>query len=89
MSPEITSNISTADVFSRVRYWKDFRAQAEHLFPTDSALRWFIRKHQKVLIDRGALLKLHRGDYIDPELFRAGAIELMGQSTDIGGKHVR
>jgi hypothetical protein len=72
---------SASDRFERIRYWKVFRASAQHLFPTDDALRWFIRKHEKELVSTEALLKLPRGNYVDPEVFRQVAIDLMRGAT--------
>jgi hypothetical protein len=66
-----------AELFSRVRYWKDFQLETENVFPTEHALRWFIRKHESVLVEIGVLLKLPRGTYIDPMPFSAAAINLM------------
>ena len=69
--------VSDAALFERIRFWKEFRLQAEQIFPTDSSLRWFIRTHEQALVASGVLLKLPRGTYIDPEPFRAAAINLM------------
>lgn len=63
--------------FDRVRYWKDFRATADHLFPTNDSLKWFLRRHERELREAGAVLKLNRGIFVDPELFRAIALPLM------------
>jgi hypothetical protein len=74
---------STSERFARIRYWKEFRISAQHLFPTDDALRWFIRKHESALVRTEALLKLPRGNYLDPEIFRLVAIDLMrGAATE-------
>lgn len=75
-----------AALFERVRHWTEFRASAAHLFPTDAALRWFIRTHTAQLIAAGALLKLPRGNYVDPVAFRAVAINLMRQSGEQGAQ---
>ena len=66
-----------AELFSRVRYWKDYQRETENVFPTEHALRWFIRKHESELVEIGVLLKLPRGTYIDPMPFSAAAINLM------------
>lgn len=68
---------STVDLYERIRPWRQFREDANHLFPTESAFRWFIRTHEHALLSCGALLKLSRGNYIDPAPFRAAAIGLM------------
>ena len=70
-------NLADVALFERIRYWKEFRREAGHLFPTDGALRWFIRCHESALVSAGALLKLRRGIYVDPGPFRAAAINLM------------
>lgn len=66
-----------AELFARVRAWKDYRQEAENVFPTEHALRWFIRKHESQLVALGVLLKLPRGTYIDPVPFSAVAMNLM------------
>jgi len=66
-----------AALFERVQFWRDFRSGAANLFPTDGALRWFIRSHEQALIASGVLLKLPKGTYVDPQPFRAAAINLM------------
>jgi hypothetical protein len=73
--------IEDAALFERVQYWKEFQPEAKNLFPTESALRWFIRQHEQALVDLDVLLKLPRGNYIDPEPFRAAAINLMRRSS--------
>ena len=73
--------IEDAALFERVQYWKEFQPEAKNLFPTESALRWFIRQHDPALVDLDVLLKLPRGNYIDPEPFRAAAINLMRQPS--------
>lgn len=78
MTDQITSD---SDLFARVRRWKDFRLQAQHLFPTESALRWFIRQHEQALVNAGVLLTLPRGHFVDPIPFQAVAINIMRQLT--------
>ena len=63
--------------FRRLRHWKVFRLEASHLFPTNDSLRWFMRMHEHELVASGSLLKLPRGNFIDPEHFAATAIGLM------------
>jgi hypothetical protein len=76
-----------AALFDRIQYWKDFRTSATHLFPTDNAFRWFLRKHNTVLIAAGVLLKLPRGTYVDPGPFRALAINLMRNNFEYESKY--
>jgi hypothetical protein len=73
------------DLFGRIVPWKQFRQQAAHLFPTESAFRWFIRTQDRNLVRAGALLKLTRGNYIDPKPFMATAVDLMRLSSSKGG----
>jgi hypothetical protein len=78
MSDQVTAD---AAQFARIRHWKEYREQAAHLFPTECALRWFIRKHEPALVASGVLMKLSRGTYIDPIPFSAAALNLMRHST--------
>ena len=80
-------NLSDAALFRRIQPWREFRLAAAHLFPTESSLRWFIRKHGTELVDSRSLLKLPRGTYIDPEPFRATAMRLMLDSQSSGVPH--
>lgn len=74
MSTQIEAD---AALCKRIQPWKDARQELANLFPTDSALRWFIRKHEPALVATGVLLKLPRGTYIDPVPFAAAALNLM------------
>lgn len=69
--------LEDAELFARVRHWKDYQLDAKHVFATEHALRWFIRKHEDQLLKFGVLLKLPRGTYVDPVPFSAAAINLM------------
>lgn len=71
-------------LFSRIRPWKEFRTGAAHIFPTESSLRWFIRTHEPELVASGSLLKLPRGNFVDPVAFQAVAINLMRHRSDLG-----
>jgi hypothetical protein len=68
---------SESEVFARIRYWKDYRPQAAHVFATDHSLRWFLRKHERELLSAGVLLKLPNGTYVDPLPFSALALRLL------------
>jgi hypothetical protein len=72
---------SDPELFDRLRYWKDFRKTAAHLFPTDDSLRWVMRNHEKELADAGAVIKLGRGNFIDGDRFKAVALPLMAASA--------
>ena len=69
--------LDDAALFGRIRHWKEFRATAGHLFPSDNSFRWFIRTHEQALLDSGVMLKLPRGNYLDPDRFPAVAMRLM------------
>ena len=74
-----------AAVFDRLQHWKHFRPTADHLFPTNNSLRWFLRTNAAALHEAGAVLKLARGTYIDPEPFRGVAISLLQSAATRGG----
>lgn len=61
----------------RIRHWKEARTGLENLFPTEGALRWFMRTNEHALIAAGVLLKLPRGKYVDPVPFAAAALNMM------------
>jgi hypothetical protein len=69
--------LADAAQFERLRHWKAFRRESRNLFPTDDSFRWFLRQHEAALVTAGVFLKLPRGNFIDPEPFRAAAINLM------------
>lgn len=75
------NTLDDAALFGRIRHWKEFRATATHLFPSDHSFRWFIRTHEQALVDSGVLLKLPRGNYLDPHRFSAVAMRLMRHAT--------
>jgi len=79
---------NTTSLFERIRPWKEFRASAKHLFPTDDSLRWLLRTHGPALEEAGAVLKLGRGIYVDPDPFKAVALDLMQQSAPSVGTAV-
>lgn len=66
-------------LLARIRPWREFRQQLPHVFPTEASLRWFIRQHERELVATGALLKLTRGNFVDPDAFHAVAINLLRQ----------
>jgi hypothetical protein len=41
-----------------VRKLTEYREARKHIFQSDSALQWFVRKHRQRLIDAGALVLL-------------------------------
>jgi len=72
-------------LFMRIKPWKEFRSEAKHLFPTDSALRWFLRTHDTALAQAGAVVKLRRGLYIDPPIFMSSALDLLREASTGNG----
>jgi len=83
MSEQIKAN---AEVFGRIQAWKKYRENAAHIFATDHALRWFIRKHGPALQASRSLLKLPQGTFIDPVPFSAMALQLMlGEASETLG----
>ncbi|MEP7248025.1 MAG: hypothetical protein ABI885_30665 [Gammaproteobacteria bacterium] len=76
--------IDQAALFRRIRPWKDFLPEVSHILPSAGSLRWFIRCHEQELLASGAVLKLARGIYIDPERFSVIAITLMQESMSCG-----
>jgi hypothetical protein len=53
-----------------VNAW-DWRAQNAHLFPSDTSLRWHLRKHRPAYVEAGALLEIGGRHMIDVEKFEA------------------
>jgi hypothetical protein len=51
-----------------VSLW-DWRAQNSHLFPSDTSLRWHLRRHRDSYTDAGALLELAGRFVIEPQKF--------------------
>jgi len=45
----------------------DWRAANPHLFPSDTSLRWHLRKHRGAYIAAGALLEISGRHVCDPE----------------------
>lgn len=55
----------------------DYRAQRVHVFPSENALTWFVRRHRSELIEAGALMMItgqwHAvGDRFDAFVIEAG-----------------
>lgn len=74
-----------AALFARLRHWKDILPETKNVLPSEHALRWFLRCHEPALVSAGALLKLPRGTYIDPERFKAVALSLMRDPASTRG----
>lgn len=53
-----------------------YREQRQHIFPSQSSLDWFIRKHRQGLVQAGALLFLTGRWFTDPSKFDSYLIGL-------------
>ncbi|MCC6609606.1 MAG: hypothetical protein IT515_08050 [Burkholderiales bacterium] len=63
--PEPTRDVPRS---SLVGLW-DWRRSNGHLFVSDTALRWFLRKHRDRFIEAGALFLVNGRQQVDPEKF--------------------
>lgn len=55
---------------SLVSLW-DWRRENSHLFPSDTSLRWHLRKHRAAYVEAGALLEVAGRHTIDVPKFEA------------------
>lgn len=55
---------------SLVSLW-EWRAENAHLFPSDTSLRWHLRKHRDAYTKTGALLQVAGRFVVIPEKFEA------------------
>lgn len=62
-----------------VSIW-DWRASNPHLFPSDTSLRWHLRRHRAAYISAGALLKLAGRFVVDPVKFEQ-TMRFVGQQV--------
>jgi hypothetical protein len=53
---------------SLVLLW-DWRASNQHLFPSDTSLRWHLRQHRNAYVKAGALLTIGGRFFVDPPRF--------------------
>jgi hypothetical protein len=61
----------------------DWRASNPHIFPSDTSLRWHLRRHRAVYIAAGALFKLAGRFVVDPPKFEE-TMRLVGQQVAEG-----
>lgn len=54
---------------SDLRTLRRYRAEREHIFPSDASLEWFARQHRRALIAAGALLVIGGRRMVDPSTF--------------------
>lgn len=54
---------------------RDYVSAAQNVFPSESSLKWFIRRHKQELVAAGALLIINRRSLIDPPRFDAAVIK--------------
>lgn len=46
-----------------------YKAQRQHLFPSETSLAWYIRRNRAELVKAGALLIIGKRQYINPAPF--------------------
>ena len=59
----------------------EYREQRQHIFPSQSSLDWFLRKHRKGLVESGALLMLTGRWFVDPFSFDAYMVSAGGMAA--------
>ena len=64
------------DPFARVKTRVAYRAEREHIFPSDSSLDWFIRTNRGKLNEAHALLMLNGRIMIDHDAFDAALMKI-------------
>lgn len=55
----------------------DYRKSREHVFPSATALEWFVRKHRPHLIEAGALVMWRGQWFARPAQFDAFVLDVM------------
>ena len=60
---------------SRLMSLEAYRAGREHIYPSDTSLRWFIRVQRGRLLAKSALLVLNGRLMVDPDSFDQAVIE--------------
>ena len=60
-----------------------YRADRAHIFPSKSALDWFIRTRRDQLVKSKALLVLAGRKVIDPEVMDASVLEIGHKQAEI------
>lgn len=59
----------------------EYREQRQHIFPSQSSLDWFVRKHRPALVQAGALLMLTGRWFADPPKFDHYMLEAGGRAA--------
>lgn len=60
---------------SALRKLTDYREKRAHIFPSDNALQWFVRRNRAGLVDAGALVMLTGQWHAHEDKFDAYVIE--------------
>jgi hypothetical protein len=63
-----------------------YRADREHIFPSKSALDWFIRSHRDQLVKSKVLLILAGRKVIDAEIMDAMVLEIGHKQAEAAGE---
>lgn len=53
----------------------DYHAARSHVFPSDTSLDWYLRKHRSALIEAGALLMVAGRWLVQPSTFDTYVLE--------------
>lgn len=68
---------------SALRKLADYREKRAHIFPSDHALQWFVRRRRAELVNAGALVMLTGQWYAHEDKFDAVVLEV-GQQVARG-----
>jgi hypothetical protein len=66
---------------SRLRTLADYQSERSHVFPSESSLQWFVRRHKAALVDSGALLMLAGRKVVEPQAFDRVVMKVGMQSA--------
>jgi hypothetical protein len=73
---------------NQLRTPKDYISDGRtHIFPSETSLRWFIRKNKQKLLERGAVLRLAGRTLVDIETFDKMVCQI-GIESAKGDAHV-
>jgi neutral trehalase len=63
--------------------WREWQKTEEgsRLFPTVHSFAWFIRRHEKPLVESGALIKMRNQWHLIPTEFYSAVIDLLRRNT--------
>lgn len=62
--------------FTNLARLADYAAQVPHIFPSEAALRWYLRQHGPALRRAGAFVQINRRILIDVEKFPKAALAI-------------